>query len=547
MKTFIGAVCFFLFVSTALALPILNIREFGAAGDGIADDSAALKQAAERLKSNGGGTLEFPAGTYRIGTVGGGLILDEQSNVKVVFADGAVLLMDNLLPDGNGGGHGITVRGPAKNIELHNIKVQWKNKARTRSNGDGFRFEGYPDSRRTLKRIRMENCQVQRSAQTGAVFMGCSDVTVKNFTIRESWGDGLHFNACRNVEVEGVTGIQTGDDTLAFVTYYAEKPEGKTGTVFALPDLGEWNNSGSVARHVRSTGGNADGIRISGARAVKISDVEVDSKVGCGIIIDAGMISKINLWQYLASRNIEINDVKVKNCNTGLYIMQFDPAFSNPDFYEFDVRCGDFQIENCDNDSVHLSGVSGVELADFLTTGCRWRFRTIADCRLRNADIREGAFLIIGQDEAIDPARIEQLHDCNIRVSNLKITHGNLGIQRCRNLGMHNLEISGSPGSSVSVFQTLESGFSELKLENMNLAETTPFAVQILQSRNIHFDKVDVISSKPLTAAFELGGGDENLTTDLITIEELAVQPSGMLPVLSQTGPYGVTHWQNLP
>lgn len=47
MKTFIGAVCFFLFVSTALALPILNIREFGAAGDGIADDSAALKQAAE--------------------------------------------------------------------------------------------------------------------------------------------------------------------------------------------------------------------------------------------------------------------------------------------------------------------------------------------------------------------------------------------------------------------------------------------------------------------------------------------------------------------
>lgn len=112
---------------------------------------------------------------------------------------------------------------------------------------------------------------------------------------------------------------------------------------------------------------------------------------------------------------------------------------------------------------------------------------------------------------------------------------------------MHNLEISGSPGSSVSVFQTLESGFSELKLENTNLAETTPFAVQILQSRNIHFDKVDVISSKPLTAAFELGGGDENLTTDLITIEELAVQPSGCFLCFLQTGPYGVTHWQNLP
>ena len=39
-----------------------NVREFGAVGDGRADDTEALKHAV----SQGDGALHFPPGTYRI-------------------------------------------------------------------------------------------------------------------------------------------------------------------------------------------------------------------------------------------------------------------------------------------------------------------------------------------------------------------------------------------------------------------------------------------------------------------------------------------------
>ncbi|WP_294509057.1 glycosyl hydrolase family 28-related protein [uncultured Victivallis sp.] len=522
----------------------IDVTRFGARGDGVADDSAAIRAAVAELKKNGGGTLRFPAGRYRIATPGpGGIFLDGISNAVICFDPEAVLLMDNLLPDGSGGGHGVTVRGPARNIELRNVKVVWKNKPKVRSNGDGFRL-GYPDPLRTLAQIRMVNCEVGKSAQTGAVFMGCSNVTVRDFTVRESWADGLHFNACSNIEVDGVTGIRTGDDALAFVTYYAEKFEGETGTVFSLPELGAWSNSGASAKRIRVQGGNANGIRIAGSKFISISDVEVEDKVGCGIIIDAGPLTAVNHWQYLASRDISIRDVTVKGSNTGLYIMQFDPVTDNPAFSRFDVQCVTFRIENCSNDSVHLSGVSGVRLRDFVTSGCRWRFRTFTDCRVDNATIDAGTFLLIGRDETGDPARLGELRNSDSRITGVRIRNGNLVIQRCRNFEAQDVGISGSGGSALTLFQTLDSRISRLKIKDANLSGSVPFAIQVLQSRGIHFEDVDVTGSGSLKAAFELGGGDDRFTTDRISIGGLQLVPSSIPPVFAQSGPYGVKNWK---
>lgn len=43
-----------------------NVRSFGAIGDGLADDTAAFKSAANSLLAAGGGTLFVPAGSYRL-------------------------------------------------------------------------------------------------------------------------------------------------------------------------------------------------------------------------------------------------------------------------------------------------------------------------------------------------------------------------------------------------------------------------------------------------------------------------------------------------
>ena len=47
---------------------VLNLRSFGALGDGIADDGPALQRALDALAASGGGTLHVPPGTYAIAT-----------------------------------------------------------------------------------------------------------------------------------------------------------------------------------------------------------------------------------------------------------------------------------------------------------------------------------------------------------------------------------------------------------------------------------------------------------------------------------------------
>src|SRR5690554_7903813 len=53
-------------VTERLAEIAVNVKSFGAIGDGIADDYQAIKDAVAVINANGGGTLIFPPGTYKI-------------------------------------------------------------------------------------------------------------------------------------------------------------------------------------------------------------------------------------------------------------------------------------------------------------------------------------------------------------------------------------------------------------------------------------------------------------------------------------------------
>lgn len=47
----------------------VSVKDFGAVGDGVADDSAAIQAAIEDRAARGGGVITFPAGTYRCNVV----------------------------------------------------------------------------------------------------------------------------------------------------------------------------------------------------------------------------------------------------------------------------------------------------------------------------------------------------------------------------------------------------------------------------------------------------------------------------------------------
>src|ERR1700722_13625649 len=52
-----------------LGVRTYSIRDFGAKGDGVTLDTAALQAAVDACTRDGGGTVVVPAGTFVIGTV----------------------------------------------------------------------------------------------------------------------------------------------------------------------------------------------------------------------------------------------------------------------------------------------------------------------------------------------------------------------------------------------------------------------------------------------------------------------------------------------
>lgn len=70
----------------AEAKPYYNVMEFGAKGNGETLDTKAIQKAIDECTNNGGGTVEFPAGTYLAGTIimKDNVILNLQAGSKIL-------------------------------------------------------------------------------------------------------------------------------------------------------------------------------------------------------------------------------------------------------------------------------------------------------------------------------------------------------------------------------------------------------------------------------------------------------------------------------
>src|SRR5919202_80056 len=71
---------------TADAAGVFNVRSFGARGDGKALDTPAVNRAIDAAAAAGGGTVRFPAGTYRCFSI------RLKSNVALYLDQGATVL-----------------------------------------------------------------------------------------------------------------------------------------------------------------------------------------------------------------------------------------------------------------------------------------------------------------------------------------------------------------------------------------------------------------------------------------------------------------------
>lgn len=464
---------------SSAVLGMVNVKaDYGAVGNGTTDDSTAVRNAAAALVN--GQVLYFPAGSYRIATSGTGIAINQKSNIGIFFAPGAELLMDNL-SGGSGTGHGVSFVGTGDNIVLQNVRVRWATKPTNRSSGEAFRFLGYPSdsappggwtgSTGKLSNIQLLNCTAINSPQTGAIFMGCSDIRVVGFRVDNTMADALHFNACRRANVVGHTTVDVGDDGLAFVTYFHATSVWQVANdgPFNQPSLGQWSNFDSAATNVNIRGGSANGCRIAGSYKVVLSNLTFDSVTTDGIIVDSAISNGTTiLWSYHASRQIAISNVQISNTPIGIRVPCQNVGFTDSSaFWQFDVAFDNILLQGCSNWSIRCEGNgsggtnSGFAGLSFNNVRCisgsggggngSIAFAGVKESSITNLYMETtnaAAIFFFGQESTFSAAT-STLPINNVVIDNVRIKGGTLLVQELNGALIGSLESRNAPADGV--------------------------------------------------------------------------------------------------
>jgi polygalacturonase len=87
-KVFIAILFFYLVLSSSknAAQVFLNVKDFGARGNGTALDSKAINKAIETAAKAGGGTIYLPAGNYLCGSI------RLKNNISFFIDQGAIII-----------------------------------------------------------------------------------------------------------------------------------------------------------------------------------------------------------------------------------------------------------------------------------------------------------------------------------------------------------------------------------------------------------------------------------------------------------------------
>lgn len=196
----------------------LNVRAFGATGDGATKDTAAFQKALDACAAAGGGEVVVPAGNYLIGSI------ELKSSTTLRIEKDATLLGSPDLGDYPI----VKARWEGRWVDAHRALISASQASHIAVVGPG-RIAGNPalGGRQMPRRpcvIEPINCTnvllegftaMQRQMWTTHPTC-CENVVVRNVTIRSIGGnsDGVDIDSCKHVLIEGCD-ISSGDDCIA--------------------------------------------------------------------------------------------------------------------------------------------------------------------------------------------------------------------------------------------------------------------------------------------------------------------------------------------
>lgn len=202
------------FACASLAQPAtqFNVRNFGAAGDGIRPDTDAINKTIQAARDAGGGTVLVPAGTYVSGTI------RLQDNVTLWLDAGATILgtknlADYHWPEGGREWDGsIILANGVHNVALMGrgtISGQNLNNPRGEEHIRGPHAVLFNNS----KDIVVRDITIRDSGNYSLILRSCERVNIDNVTAFNGY-DGINMHDVRQATISNCK-LYTGDDSLA--------------------------------------------------------------------------------------------------------------------------------------------------------------------------------------------------------------------------------------------------------------------------------------------------------------------------------------------
>jgi polygalacturonase len=197
----------------------LNIRDFGAVGDGTTLDTLAVQQALDRCSVLGGGEVTVPPGEYLTGA----LVL--RSNTVLRLDEGATLhgspnVADYPLTQVRWEGRWIKgYIGYISAADSDNVTITGKGKivGNTAIKGRVDRQTQFRNPAllefTNCKDVTVEDCFTQQNDMWSIHPTYCENVTFRNVTVN-SGADGIDVDSCRHVVIDGCT-FNTADDCIS--------------------------------------------------------------------------------------------------------------------------------------------------------------------------------------------------------------------------------------------------------------------------------------------------------------------------------------------
>lgn len=225
----------------------VSVKDFGAVGNGVADDTLAIQRALNYVNSIGGGGVFFPPGTYRKGDNPGSTLIMYSNTTMYGVGDTSIIFFDDkdTVPRS---GNDFLLASNTSNIEFKDLKIQgtaliYRNETNAKQLFTGANING----------LRMVNVTIEKVRYMATAFSECNGVYMAGNRLDYIVRDGLRCTNSFNVVIANNVLRRVSDDSVAL------------HALDALPVPG----SGFVVAN--NTFEECQGIKILGAKNVTVT------------------------------------------------------------------------------------------------------------------------------------------------------------------------------------------------------------------------------------------------------------------------------------